>query len=394
MPSTNLPASPFDLVVLGGGIMGLSTAYEAMRMGMRVAVLDPGPLSGKPAEGAPEDERERRASWAAAGILVRRAGVLGISAFRNFHLRAVPLYPDWLDQLRADSGIEVPWSCPGDYQVFVGDDPETRRMIGARESQLRRERASRFTRMDAWPEFLAPHGAPGLVRAYHFPDEAAVNNRVLLEALETALRNGGAVVHPGTRARRITRANGLHAIETGDDTLHAARVLVAAGAWCNDPLALLGFALPLHPVKGQLALLRNFHGTRHLVHGGERFYLIPRGDFLIAGATTEPHVWEAGFNETGERHLAGELARFFPDVKPLWTDTWSGLRPCGDDRQPLLGWLDRDAGIAVATGLYKSGISLAPLAGRAMAELLAGEKPSADLRAFDPWRASAGLRRM
>jgi glycine oxidase len=377
------PARDYDLLVLGAGVMGLSVAFEEMQRGKRVAILDPKPFGADPS----------RASWAAAGILVMRAGVLGGSAFRNFHLRSVPLYPDWLARVEAASGIKVPYDRAGDYQIFVGDpsrDTSTRLILEEREDQLRRERASRFTRLTAWPDLLKPHGAPGPVHLYHFPDEAYVNNRVLLDALATALDRSGATLLPQSSATRITREGGVNVVTISSSseikTVRAAKILIAAGTWCNDPLKLLGLTMPLYPVKGQLALLPNFHGTRTMLHGGERFYLIPRGDKLVAGATTEPRVWEDGFDEKGETHLGVELHRFFPYVKVEWSDTWSGLRPRSADRLPLFGWVDEASQIAIATGLYKSGISLAPLAARALSALLSGEKPIVDLRPFAPWR--------
>jgi glycine oxidase len=386
-PDTTQPSSttvPYDLLVLGAGVMGLSVAFEEQQRGKRVAIVDPKPFGADAS----------RASWAAAGILVTRAGLLGGSAFRNFHLRSVPMYPDWLTRVEAASGMTVPYERAGDYQIFVGDparDAQTRLILEEREDQLKRERASRFTRLSAWPDFLKPYGADGSVQLYHFPDEAYVNNRVLLEALQAALVRGGSVLHPQARAMKIKREDGLNVVTieaaTGSHTVRARRILIAAGTWCNEPLGLLGLTMPLYPVKGQLALLPNFHGTRTMLHGGERFYLIPRGNKLVAGATTEPREWEDGFNEKGERHLGVELARFFPGVRVEWSDTWSGLRPRSADRLPLLGWVDESSGIAIATGLYKSGISLAPLASKAISALLNGEKAPVDLRPFAPWRA-------
>jgi glycine oxidase len=377
MNSPSAPQGAYDLAVLGAGIMGLSVAFEEMQRGKRVLIIDPNPFGTK-------------ASWAAAGILVTRAGLLGGSPFRSFHLRSVPMYPDWLARIEAASGMAVPYERSGDYQIFLGDvakDPEARRILAEREDQLYRERASRFTRLTEWPDFLKPHGALGPVRLYHFPDEAYVNNRALLEALETALRRGGGDLKPGTRVTALEPHTGGNRLRLDDgSTLEADRVLIAAGTWCNEPLGLLGLSMPLYPVKGQLALLPNFHGHKTMLHGGERFYLIPRGDKLVAGATTEPRVWEEGFDDKGEQHLGVELSRFFPAVGPEWVETWSGLRPRSADRLPLFGWVDEASGIALATGLYKSGISLAPLAARCLSALLNGEKSPVDLRPFDPWR--------
>src|SRR5690606_21620767 len=113
--------------------------------GKRVAVLDPHGFGAK----------SSGASAAAAGILNMRAGVLGGSPFRAFHLRSVPMYPEWLARVEAESGMNIPYTRGGDYQIFLGDpekDPETRRILDEREDQLHRERASRFTRLSEWPE--------------------------------------------------------------------------------------------------------------------------------------------------------------------------------------------------------------------------------------------------
>src|SRR5690606_40922919 len=92
-----------DLLVLGAGVMGLSVAFEQQQQGQRVAVVDP----HAPGAGL------ARASWAAAGILVMRAGVLGGSPFRRFYLRLIPMFPDWLARIEAASGIRVPYERGG-----------------------------------------------------------------------------------------------------------------------------------------------------------------------------------------------------------------------------------------------------------------------------------------
>lgn len=365
-----------DLLVLGGGILGLATAFEEAARGKRVAVVDREPFG-------------LQASWAAAGILVTRAGLLGNSPFREFHLRSVALYPEWLRRIEAAAGSRVPYTRAGDYQIFPLDDEASLRALHEREDQLRREKAHEYSVEDAWPDFLKGVGSPSPVRVFHYPGEAYVNNRVLLETLEKALRNLGADLHPGTTVTKWTHENGVNVLEGPGFKASAKQVLVAAGNGSNALLALRGLSLPLFPVKGQLAMLPNFHGRETMLHGVEKFYLIPRGDRLIAGATTEPGVDALDFNEVGANHLAAQLKRFFPGVQPAWTETWAGLRPRCRDRLPAMGWVDEAAGVAISTGHYKSGVSLAPLSARAVSALLHGEKPPASLAPFDPHRKGA-----
>jgi glycine oxidase len=285
--------------------------------------------------------------------------------------------------------MRIPYARAGDYQIFPLDDPASRLALHEREDQLFRERAHDFTVRDEWPEFLRPHAAAVPVRVFHYPGEAYLNNRVLLEALAAALRNRGAILSPGTTLEKMTPEKGRTILEGRGFRLDAGQVLIAAGNGCNEILGLLGLSLPLSPVKGQLAMLPRFHAEDAMVHGVEKFYLVPRGDRLIAGATTERGVTDTAFDAFGADYLTRMLGRFFPKVRPEWTDSWSGLRPRCADRLPVMGWVDDQAGIAISTGHYKSGISLAPLSARCLSAHLQGEKPPASLEPFDPWRQGA-----
>ncbi len=375
----NSSANNYDLVVIGAGVIGLAAAFEESLRGRRVAVIDSGNFG-------------LGASWAAAGILNTRAGLLGNSPFREFHLRSVAAYPDWIARIEAQAGMTIPYLRSGDYQIFPLNDTASKLALHEREDQLFREKAHEFTVRDEWPEFLQAHGAKIPVRVFHYPGEACVNNRVLLEALTTALRKRGAGLFPETHIESLTPKSGTNSknvMEGRGFRLTADQVLIAAGNGCNDTLRFIGLALPLSPVKGQLAMLPRFHSDQAMIHGVEKFYLVPRGDRLIAGATTERGVTGTEFDSLGDRYLTQQLQRFFPDIKPEWVESWSGLRPRCADRLPVMGWVDEDAGIAISTGHYKSGISLAPLSARCLSALLQGEKTPASLSPFKPWRAGA-----
>ncbi len=371
-----------DLVVIGGGIMGLACAFEESLRGKTVAVLDPNPIGQK-------------ASWAAAGILAARAGLIGTTPLRELYLQSLYGYTDWLAHVESESGMRVPFERSGDYQIFPLDNAESLVALRLREKQLVREKAIRYSVADELPPFLREHSRIK-ARVFHFPDEAYIHNRLLMQALANALRKRGATILEKCGSFSIQPAiqtGNTTEIKGGDWTLQTRQVLIAAGAWCNEVLRPLGWSLPLSPVKGQLALLPNFHGKNSMIHCQDSFYLIPRGDQLICGATTEPDVWEEGFDATGNSYLSHRLHSFFPKVKPDWSESWSGLRPRALDRLPLMGWVDEKSGIAICTGHYKTGISLAPVTARCISALLNHEKPPAKLKPFDPLRAE-GLKRL
>jgi glycine oxidase len=130
-----------------------------------------------------------------------------------------------------------------------------------------------------------------------------------------------------------------------------------------------------------------------MVHFNEELYLVPRGDSLVIGATTEPGVWREGFDETGEEYIGRHLDRFLPGVAREPMESWSGFRPRTRDRLPWMGWIDSDRGWAICTGHYKCGVSMAPLAAQCMSRLLKGEKTPIDLAPFNPLRRQ-GLARL
>jgi glycine oxidase len=123
-----------------------------------------------------------------------------------------------------------------------------------------------------------------------------------------------------------------------------------------------------------------------MLHLNDEMYLVPRGDSLVCGATSEPGVWAEGFDAQGEAWIGTRLARWLPDLSGDSLERWSGIRPRTRDRLPWMGWLDEGRGWAICAGHYKTGISMAPLAAQCLVRLLLKERPPVDLAPFDPWR--------
>lgn len=372
-----------DLAVVGAGIMGLACAFEAARRGRRVAIVAPPPTGGE-------------ASWAAAGILVTRDARVFHSAFREFYVRSIHAYPAWLERLAKASGKTVSLHRGGDYLLFDLDSPAMRDQLEAKRRQWDREHARDYVESDVLPGFLAEASPLRRVKVFRFPDEGYVQNRDLLDALRAACAAAGVAFVEGRPEGPWDCHQGVTTLRTAAGSVEARQVLLAAGAWSKALLESMGIEAPVIPVKGQMMRIPKFHREDGLVHFGEELYLVPRGDTLIVGATTEPGTWKEGFDSLGEAYLGDHLKRFLPAVAagsagPV--ETWAGFRPRTQDRLPWMGWLDPAKGWALCVGHYKCGISMAPLAAECMNDLLGGGKPPLDLAPFDPWRKKGLARR-
>jgi len=369
----------YDAVIVGGGIVGLCCAWRAARRGAQVVVLD----AAHPPAGA---------TRVAAGMLAPVGELsFGEPQLLELTLTAARLYPGFVAELEAATGMQSGYARIGALHIALDRDEA---------AELRRVHELQRS-LGLGAEWLAPRGCralePGLTPSFHggvhAPGEAAVDPRVLTAALLTALREDGVEVRseaevvagiyegpPGSRLRGVRTADG--------GEWRAAAVVLAAGAWSGSAGWLPQAARPsVRPVKGQVLELRARDGVVpcERILAAERVYLVPRPDGrLIVGATSE----EQGFDTTvlagGVHELLREAYRLLPDVAEMeLVEAAAGLRPGTPDNLPIVGAGEID-GLLLATGHYRNGILLAPLAAEAIADLLAGRESTS----LDPLRSS------
>ncbi len=344
------PSATPDVVVIGGGVIGLAVAWRAAQRGHAVRVLERGELGGG-------------ASHVAAGMLapVTEADP-GELALLELGLRSAAAWPAFAAELAPASGID-----PGLREcgalVVARDGDEAQAL--ERELDLRRELGLGVERlMASAARRVEPALAPTIRLALIVPGDHATDPRATVAALAEAGRRVGVQLCTGTTVERIQREGakitGVRVAGEGD--VAARHVVVAAGAWSG---AIEGLPpVPLRPVKGQIIRLRDPHGPGLLdrivrFDGG---YLVSRGDGrYVLGATME----ERGFDETvtagGLYELLRDAGELVPGIHELVVEECAaGLRPATPDNAPLLG---RDAeldGLVWATGHHRNGILLAP----------------------------------
>jgi len=364
-----------DVLIIGGGVIGLSLAWDLARRGRSVRVID----RGQPG---------REASWAGAGILPS-AGQQAMHPYDQLCRLASRLHPEWAAELAALTGIDTGYRrCGGIYLAHTLGEAAAlagwaadQRAQGVSVQRLTAEELS-----EVEPGLGLPtRSTRQRQTAYVLSEEAQLRNPWHLRALVAACSQAGVLITPHVAAGEVRIAEGrITAIATDAGPLRARRYCFTAGAWTGQLLARLGIPLGVMPIRGQMVLFRcERPPVTHIISQGSR-YLVPREDGrLLAGSTEE----EVGFDKRTTEQGIAELTHFARSLVPTLSDaaieqTWAGLRPGSFDGLPYLGRLPGLENAYVAAGHFRSGLYLSPATAVVMSELLRDETPQIDLAPF------------
>lgn len=374
-----------DVVVVGGGVIGMSTAWRARSRGLAVTLVDPSPGSG--------------ATWAAAGMLAPVTEVhYGEEELLVLNLASAAAWPGFAAELEEAAGAPVGYRPCGTLAVAMDNDDRAalehlyryQRELGLEAEML----SSRECRS------LEPALAPGLRGGLLAPGDHQVHNRLLARALQGALERCGVTLVRSRVSAVLVEAGRASGVALEGGRISAGAVVLAAGCWSGTIEGLPAGALPpVRPVKGQILRLHGDAGdpligrnVRGLV-AGSHMYVVPRADgTVVVGATVE----EQGFDTTVTAGPVADLLRdaraVLPGIDELeLAESIARLRPGSPDNAPLIG-PSAVGGLHVATGHFRNGILLAPLTAAALAAILAGEGTPEVVAPFSPtrWDAHAG----
>jgi len=379
-----------DVIVVGGGVIGLTLAWRACAKGLSVTVLERGEIG-------------MGTSRVAAGMLAPVAEVeFGDAgqAVLELGLRSAEMWPEFAAELERASGEQVGLLRTGTL-VLARDEDEAReleRQIAFRESlglHTARLRPSGARERE-------PALAPTVRLALEAPEDHSVDPRLVLVALRRACEHVGVELreHASVTGVECEQASAqANARVTGvtlqDGELVCARhVVLAAGAWTSQIEGLPEHArVSVRPVKGQILRLRDPAGPGLLrrVVRFEGGYLVPRADGrYVLGATVEERGFEEHATAGGVYELLREAHELLPGVSELQIEELCvGLRPGTPDNVPLIG-PGALAGLTWATGHHRNGILLAPLTAELVLQSLFGEQAVSPLLSVcDPGRFAA-----
>ena len=370
----------YDVVIVGGGIIGGAIAFELARRNLRVIVLD-------------RQELMHEASWAAAGMLSPAPDCPAAIPLVPLARASLALYPGFIDAIEESSEISTGYRTGGTLEVLCHGDAE-------RElSTLVALHHGLGLACEPLPLEEAQEMEPALGRdaraAAFLPDEASVNPRSLNAALLDASSMAGAELRPGANVVSLIKDKKRCAgVKTAaSETFSAGHVVIAAGCWTSQLPDAAPYA-PTRPVRGQMVALRHAGIPLRRVLRSERGYIVPRDhetpQNLVAGSTLENAGYEKAVTSGGLEEILGAVNELAPSLASAEIlDTWSGLRPGTPDQLPILGPTDLE-GLVVATGHYRNGILLAPVTAKVITDWITEGRTTLNCEDFSPLRFLRG----
>ena len=367
------------ILIIGGGIIGLSIAWRLIDIGKKVIIIDKKNLG-------------KEASWAAAGMLSGRLDLKPcekklLPIFEKSHLA----WPKFAEELENKSGKSIGYKKEGTLRVACDLDEEKK--LKNNYDFLKNNKVN-ITRLSGDKiRDKEPYVSNNVLSGFFSPDDHHVNNRYILDALITILKKNknNCIFKENTEVEKIiTNKNQVIGVKTNNEIIKTKEIIVCSGAWTSKIKNIEIKEVPIRPVKGQMVCLKipkNISLLKHILWR-ENVYLVPRNNSdLIIGATEEEMGYDKSLTVGGIYNLLKIAREVLPAIEDLSiVESWSGLRPTSRDDAPIIGPSKKLKGLIYATGHHKNGILLAPLTSSVIKNYYLNGNIGNDFNNFEPGR--------
>lgn len=362
-----------DCLIIGGGVIGMMTAWQLADAGQTVTLLERGRCG-------------QEASWAGGGIVSPLYPWRYSDPVSNLAWFAEHEYPRLAARLLEETGIDPEYRQKGLLYLSVDDGDRAFDWARRLGKPLEAVGADEIYAKEPWL-------AEGIESGLWMSTLGSIRNPRLCQALRARLMAlPGVILEEGVEVDRVCSEDGrVTGVETSSGRRLAGQVALCGGAWSGELLGRLGVSLPIRPVKGQMMLFRTplMPGGRQLLERvvlADGRYLIPRGDGrVLIGSTLE----DADFDKTPTGDARESLRQSALAMLPALADCaiehhWAGLRPAAPDGIPFIGELSEIRGLFVNAGHYRNGLVLAPASARLLVDRLLMRAPLIDPAPYDP----------
>lgn len=350
-----------EILIVGGGIIGLAIAIELKLKGASVTILS--------------RNFSEAATHAAAGMLAPRAEQLPKGAMLDLALKSLYLYPQWISKLENLTGEDTGY-LPSGILAPVYKQP----------SNLINPNDKVALWLDAESiKYYQPGLSKDIIGGWWYPEDAQVDNRLLAKTLIKAAESLSIDIKEGVEAIAFSRQNGkIKNVLTKQGIFEADVYILATGAWSHKLLP-----IPIRPIKGQMLALKmpktenSVYPIERVIFGDDSTYLVPKQEGrLIIGATVEDIGWNPHNTPQGINQLIQKATRLYPPLAHWQIEEfWYGYRPTTPDELPILGYSDCD-NLILATGHHRNGILLAPITASLITNLVTSAKSDPLLNHF------------
>ncbi|WP_341303800.1 glycine oxidase ThiO [Pseudomonas sp. TMP25] len=363
-----MPSYATKIVLIGGGAIGLLSAYQLAASGMSLTLLD-------------RQQAGSESSWAGGGIVSPLYPWRYSAAVTALAHWSQDFYPRLAEQLLAQTQIDPEVYVTGLYWLDLDDEAEALAWAQRQGRALQSVDIASVRR-------AVPALAEGFGRAVQMADVANVRNPRLVKALRAALQQmPNVTVHEHCAVSGFSREGGrITGVHTAQGDMQADQVVLAAGAWSGELMATLGIELPVVPVKGQMILYKCAEDLLPAMVLAKGRYAIPRRDgHVLIGSTLE----HAGFDKTPTDEALASLQASAIELLPGLAEAnvvghWAGLRPGSPEGIPYIGAVPGHDGLWLNCGHYRNGLVLAPASCQLLADLMLGRKPIVDPAPYAP----------
>ncbi len=367
-----------EIIVIGGGIVGQAAAYQAVRDGAKVTVVDRADLG--------------QATAAGAGIIAPGSSVLGRPPFTELTMAAVTFYPQLLAQLAEDGETDTGFMVCGGLYVATNDEEAARLPEQLRTMEERRANGMQnigdtamLDGREARRYFPALADIPA---AIYSSGVGRVNGRLLRDSLRRAAEKRGATMIGGSAEILHDQIGHVQGVRAGGQELLADAVVIAGGAWTKQLSDTLNLSLPIYPQRGQILHL-DLPGVMTtkwpVILGYHSHYIVTFPESRVVAGATREH--DAGFDPRmtagGVHEALSEALRVAPGLAGATLhEVRIGLRPSTPDGVPVLGAVPGYDNLYIATGHGPSGLQLGPHSGAMVARMAQGQPAEVDLTPF------------
>ncbi|CAN5437969.1 glycine oxidase ThiO [soil metagenome] len=367
-----------DILIIGGGIIGLTLARELKLKGIQnITILEKNQTCGM------------EASNAAAGMLAPQAETDKIDDFFNFCRESRALYPNFAGELFDETAVDIELDQNGTlYAAFTEKDSAEirKRFEWQKKAGLNVEFLSAEQTRKAEP-FISPN----VREALYFPDDWQVENRKLLTALRKFAELNQIRIVGNTEVKSLLTENGkITGAKIETENFFTEKVILTTGAWTSliKPGENASFFIDVKPIRGQMLSFPTAKRLFTPVVYSPRGYLVPRFDGrILVGATVEDVGFDKNVTANGVDFLREKALEIAPGLANLKiSEKWAGLRPFALDGLPILGEFPEIENLFIATAHYRNGILLAPLTAKILANKIAENSNSEYLEVFNPKR--------